>query len=70
MHAHAHAHAPVRRHARARGRARTHIYTHKYIILIDFRRQQLLRVRASILRYTYIACLVKLYINLAIKYFL
>ena len=29
-----------------------------YLILIAFRRQQWLRERASILRYTYIACIV------------
>jgi hypothetical protein len=31
----------------------------EYVILIAFRRHQLLRERASMLRYTYIACLVK-----------
>jgi hypothetical protein len=36
-------------------------YTHsEYIILIDFPRQQWLRERASMLRYTYITCLVSL----------
>jgi hypothetical protein len=30
----------------------------EYVIFIDFPRQQLFRERASILRYTYIACLV------------
>ena len=43
--------APVRIHARS------HAHTDKYVILNAFSRQ-LLRERASVLRYTYIACLV------------
>jgi hypothetical protein len=38
----------------------THTHTHKYGILIAFPRQQLFHERASILRYTHIACLSKL----------
>ena len=38
--------------------ARAHAHTHTYVIVIAFRRQQWFRERASLLRYTYIACLV------------
>ena len=39
----------------------THTHTHKkYLILITFSLQQWLRERASVLRYMYIACLVKI----------
>ena len=48
-HAHVHALAP--------GHTRAH--THKYVILIAFPRQQWLRERALMLRYTYTTCLVK-----------
>jgi len=34
----------------------------EYVILIVFLRQQWLHIRASVLRYTYVACLVWLYI--------
>ena len=38
----------------------THIHTHsEYVILIAFPLQQWLNERASMLRYTYIACLVR-----------
>jgi hypothetical protein len=37
----------------------THTYTQTYVILIAFPRQQWFRERASLLRYTYIACLVQ-----------
>jgi hypothetical protein len=47
-HGHAHGHAPWR--------ARAH--THKYVVFIAFPRQLWLRERASMSRYTYIACLV------------
>ena len=33
-------------------------HTDQYVILIAFPQQQLLRERASLLRYTYIACIV------------
>jgi hypothetical protein len=44
----------------ARASARTHARTHteKYVIIIAFQRQQWFLERASILRYTYIACFV------------
>ena len=43
---HAHAHAPA------------YTHTHTPVIFIAFPRQQSLRERAPVLRYTYIACLV------------
>ena len=45
-------------HPRARLPTCTHAYahTHKYVILTVFPQQQLFRERASLLRYTYIAC--------------
>jgi hypothetical protein len=48
-------------HARAPTSTRTHAHTHaqKYVILIAFTWQQWFRERASVLRYTYIACLVE-----------
>jgi hypothetical protein len=39
-------------------RMRKHAYTDQYVIVIAFPHQQWLRERASMLRYTYIACLV------------
>ena len=52
--AHAHAHAPMYPHSRTRNDA----HTDQYIILIAFPLQQRFRERASMSRYTYIACLV------------
>ena len=46
--------------ARAHTHTHTHTHTHKYVILITFPRQQWLREGASMLRYTYIACVVNL----------
>jgi hypothetical protein len=48
-----HAHVYIYTHART--------HTQKYVILIAFPQQQWLRERASVLRYTYIACLVKIH---------
>jgi hypothetical protein len=56
---HAHAHAHALGCTRARPRAHTHTHTHTHVILIAFSRQQLFRERASMLLYTYIACLVQ-----------
>ena len=42
-------------------RARTYTHTDQYIILIAFPQQQWFRERASLLRYTYITCLVKVW---------
>jgi hypothetical protein len=39
-------------------RTRKHAHTDQYVILIAFPHQQWFRERASLLRYTYIACLV------------
>ena len=47
------ARVPARTHARA-----SMAHTDKYVILIAFPQQQWFRERASVLRYTYIACLV------------
>ena len=55
-HAHAHAHEPGYPHARTHAQACIH--THQYVILIAFPWQQWFRERASVLRNTYIACLV------------
>ena len=49
-------------HARACTRPRAR--THKYVIFIAFPQQQLFRERASMLRYTYIACIVDFAIDL------
>ena len=38
--------------------ARKHAHTAQYVILIAFPQQQWLRERASVLRYTHIACIV------------
>ena len=38
---------------------RKHAHTDQYVILIAFPQQQWFRERASLLRYTYIVCLVK-----------
>jgi hypothetical protein len=45
----------------ARVRAHTHTPIHKYVTLTAFPQQKWFRERASILRYTYIACLVQIY---------
>ena len=42
-------------------RMRKHAHTDQYVIFIAFPQQQLFRKRASLLRYTYIACLVYRY---------
>jgi hypothetical protein len=44
--------------SRTHAHARTHTYTHKYVILIALPREQWLRERASVMWYTYVACLV------------
>ena len=54
MRALAHTRAPL--HTPTHAHVRTH--TEKYVIIIAFPRQQWLRERASVPRYTYIACLV------------
>ena len=53
--AHAHAHALGYPHARTR----KHAHTGQYVILIAFPQQQWFRERASVLRYTYIVCIVR-----------
>jgi hypothetical protein len=45
-------------HATTYERAQTHTHTQKYVVLVAFLRQQWFRECTSILRYTYIACLV------------
>ena len=56
MYAHEHAHAPGCPHARTHARASMH--TDQYVTLIAFPLQQWFRERASVLCYTYTACLV------------
>ena len=56
---HSHPHARTHAHActNLRVSARAHTHTQKYAVLITFPQQQWLRERASVFRYTYIACL-------------
>jgi hypothetical protein len=49
---------PTRPGTHMHARTRKHAHTDIYIILIAFPQQQWFRKRASVLRYTYIACLV------------
>jgi hypothetical protein len=49
--------APTHKRAGARMHTYTHTHTQKFVILL-FPRQQWFRKRASVLRYTYIVCLV------------
>ena len=58
--AHAHAHAPWYPHARTHARTCKHAHTDQYVIRIAFPQQQWFRELALMLRYTYIACIVKL----------
>jgi hypothetical protein len=51
-------HTPTRSGTHMHARARKHAHTGQYVILITFPQQQWFRERASVLRYTYIACLV------------
>jgi hypothetical protein len=51
----------IHMHARTQ---RKHAHTDQYVILIAFPRQQRFVKRASVLRYTYIACLVGSYMKL------
>ena len=51
-------HMPTHPDTHMHARARTH--THKYVILTAFPRQQWFRERASLLCYTYIACIILL----------
>jgi hypothetical protein len=62
--AHAHRHAPGHPRAVARARARTHTHTHKHTHTqicntYCFSMARIIRQFASMLRYTYIACLIK-----------
>jgi hypothetical protein len=47
----------TRAQAHARVREPISTYTHKYIVLVPFPRQQWLRERSSMLRYTYVVSL-------------
>ena len=51
-------------HARTHARTRKHAHTDQYVILIAFPLQQWFRERASVLRYTYVACLVLVFLLL------
>jgi hypothetical protein len=48
--------------ARVTTRTHKHAHTNQHVLLITFPHQQWFRKLASILRYTYIACIVKYYI--------
>jgi hypothetical protein len=52
-------HTPTRSGTHMHARTRTHEHTDQYVILIAFPQQQWFCEPASVLRYTYIACLVK-----------
>ena len=58
LHANTHARTHAQTHTHMLTNARTH--AEKYVILIAFPQQQWLRERVSVMRYTYIACLVTL----------
>ena len=51
-------HTPSRPGIHMHARTRKHAHRNQYVILIAFPQQQWFRKRASLLRYTYIACLV------------
>ena len=51
-------HTPTRPGNHMHVHTRKHAHTHQYVILIAYPQQQWFRERASVLRYTYIACLV------------
>ena len=51
-------HTPTRLGTHVHARTRKYAHTDQYVILIALPQQQWLRERASMIRYTYIACLV------------
>ena len=51
-------HMPTRPDTHMHSRTCTHAHTDQYVILIAFPQQQWFRERASLLRYTYIVCIV------------
>jgi hypothetical protein len=53
-------HTPTRPVTHVHARTLKHAHTDEYVILIAFPHQQWFRERASVLRHTYIACLVLL----------
>ena len=57
MHKHEHVHKPGHQQASMHTRELTH--TEKFVIFIAFPREKLLQEGASMLRYTYTACLVQ-----------
>ena len=54
-------HTPTRPVTHMHTRTRKHARTDQYVIFIAFPQQQLFRERVSVLRYTYIVCLVLIY---------
>jgi hypothetical protein len=58
LHARTRKHTPTRPGTQMHARMRKHAHTDQHEILIAFPRQQWFRERASMLRHTYIACLV------------
>ena len=59
LHARIRMHAPTCPGTHMHARMRKHAPTGQYLILIAFPQQQWFHERASLLRYTYVACLVK-----------
>jgi hypothetical protein len=53
-------HTPTRSGTHMHAQTRKHAHTDQYVILIAFPQQQWFRERASMLRYTYIACLARI----------
>jgi hypothetical protein len=51
-------HTPTRSGTQLHARTRKHAHTNQYVILTVFPQQQRFRKRASVLHFTYIACLV------------
>ena len=58
LHARMRMHTPTRPGTHMHARTRKHAHTDQYVILIAFPQPQWFRERASMLRYTYIVCLV------------
>jgi hypothetical protein len=60
-------HTPTRPGTHMHARTRKHAHTDQYVILIAFPQQQWFRERASMLRYTYIGCIVVFYRSVQMK---
>jgi hypothetical protein len=62
LYARMHMHTPTRPSNHMHSRTRKHAHADQVVIFIAFPQQQWFRERASVLRYTYIACLVHYYL--------